>query len=101
MVGAVRRACAVRILESLLDGRDILLSGRQVPGLEIGDELVEGLCGRVDGCAGRAAAGTARTVLPEVVAGCENAACNVAKSDCAAERLPDVRSLLSCCICCW
>ena len=31
----------------------------------------------------------------------EKAFCKVAKSDCAAERLPDWRSLLSCSMLCW
>ena len=85
------------VLEILLDGGEILLRGGKVARLEIGAELVEGLGDGV-GSGGKM---EAVEVVPEVAAGCEKAACKVAKSDCAAERLPDWRAWLSCCMSCW
>lgn len=43
MMGVIGREAAVRALEILLDGDDIVLSSRKVAGLEIGRKLVEGL----------------------------------------------------------
>jgi hypothetical protein len=77
----------------VLDGEEILLGAGKVARLEIGGELVESLGYGVRG-GGRGSGG-------RTGGGLRKAFCKVAKSDRTAERLPDVRSWLSCWICFW
>ena len=85
------------VVEILLHGGEILLSRGKVTGLR---SVASWLKAWATGLEVEAPEVEGVEPAPVLVAGCEKAACKVAKSDCAAERLPDWRSWLSFCMSC-